>query len=127
MNRADRRKAQKGKPAWQRMTLQERQAALVKNGITPKDLDNEFNRGWTDGYRTGAENAAKTAYAAACMALKEMHGFGRKRCKAFLKVMDERVLYSLTSEDEINAVWDALGLKLKFKEPFDRIEDVRNG
>lgn len=42
MNRAQRRAAKKQQPKWQRMTHDQKLAALVKNGITQKDLDSAY-------------------------------------------------------------------------------------
>lgn len=53
MNREQRRKAKKQAPrktpAYRRMTIEERKDALVKNGITPKDLEEQYARGRDDG------------------------------------------------------------------------------
>lgn len=45
MNRAQRRAAKKQQPKWQRMTHDQKLAALVKNGITQKDLDSAYEAG----------------------------------------------------------------------------------
>lgn len=47
MNRAQRRAAKKQQPKWQRMTHDQKLAALVKNGITQKDLDSAYEDGRT--------------------------------------------------------------------------------
>ena len=124
MNRQDRRKAQIAKPAWQRMTPEQRAAAWSKNGITMQDLLDEYNKGYTDGRKDGIDQVGQTVYAAVCLALKEIHGFGKKRCEDLLRAVDEKVMYSLTSKEAIQQVWDEIGLKQNFTEPFDHIEKV---
>jgi hypothetical protein len=119
-NRKDRRAAKKALPRYQRiMTPEQQKAALIKNGITPADLKKE----WDAGYRAGLEAYLKSSYAAACLALHDLHGFGYKRCKAFLQAMDNHLLYSLTDLETINEVWERIGLKLVFNDPLDRIQD----
>lgn len=119
-NRKDRRAARKALPRWERtMTPEQRKAALVKNGITPEDLKRE----WDAGYQAGVEAFLKTSYAATCLALNDLHGFGYKRCKAVLQAMDRHILFTLTDVEAIEEVWKRLGLKLVFADPFERVQD----
>lgn len=97
-----------------------RRQRLMDAGYTPKEFKEEYQRG----YDAGAEATLKSAYAAVCLALSEIHGFGLKRCKTVLSAMDQHVIYTLTSEEIIEEVWERMGLRLVFKEPFDRIEEV---
>ena len=117
MNREQRRaqkKAQRGQPKpkqpqYLRMTKEQRMDALVKNGITIKDLEENYN---------------KTCYAAVCLALNELHGFGMKRCKDVLNLVDEKILFSLTSMETIEEVWQKIGLQIDFNEVVsDRITE----
>lgn len=94
-------------------------SALMKNGITPQDLKEE----WQRGYDTGAEVFLKTAYAAVCLALNELHGFGHKRCQDVLQAMDKHVLYTLTDVEAINEVWERMGLRLVFADPLERVQE----
>ena len=91
----------------------------MEAGYTPK----EFEQQWQAGYQTGAEALLKTAYAAVCLALNDIHGFGSKRCKAVLQSMDKHILYTLTDVEAIDEVWERMGLKLVFTDPFDRVQD----
>lgn len=123
MNRKQRRAANKAKPAYMRMSLEARKAALVKNGITETDLKRNYETGFQDGYKIAAEDTVKGIYAALCLALKDLYGFGRKRCYDVLKATDAIMLYRLTGDDLIQNVWDALGLKLDFKDAMDRVQE----
>ena len=124
MNREQRRKAKKRAPrktpAYRRMTIEERKDALVKNGITPKDLEEQYARGRDD----GIETTFKTVYAAACLVLHELEGYGAKRCKRFLQRLDDTVINAFTSAETIDEVWQKIGLELEFHESFDRIQEV---
>lgn len=118
-NRKDRRAAQKATPAYLRKSPEAIKRRLIQNGITAKDLEEEYQRG----YDNGAEAYIKASYAAVCLALADLHGFGHKRCKAVLNAMDQHILYTLTSAEIIEEVWQRMGLRLVFKEAFDRVVD----
>lgn len=96
-----------------------RRMRLLEAGYTPKELEQQ----WQAGYRAGAEAFIKTAYAAVCLALSDLHGFGLKRCKAVLQSMDKHILYSLTDVETIEEVWKRMGLKLVFTDPFERVQE----
>ena len=132
MNREQRRaqkKAQRGQPKpkqpqYLRMTKQQRMDALVKNGITIKDLEETYNKGYEAGFAVASGPVIKTCYAAVCLALNELHGFGMKRCKDVLNLVDEKILFSLTSMETIEEVWQKIGLQIDFNEVVsDRITE----
>ena len=132
MNREQRRaqkKAQRGQPKpkqpqYLRMTKEQRMDALVKNGITIKDLEENYNKGYEAGFSVASGPVIKTCYAAVCLALNELHGFGMKRCKDVLNLVDEKILFSLTSMEAIEEVWQKIGLQIDFNEVVsDRITE----
>ena len=132
MNREQRRaqkKAQRGQPKpkqpqYLRMTKEQRMDALVKNGITIKDLEENYNKGYEAGFAVASGPVIKTCYAAVCLALNELHGFGMKRCKDVLNLVDEKILLSLTSMETIEEVWQKIGLQIDFNEVVsDRITE----
>lgn len=133
MNRQQRRaqmKAQKRqqkapKPKYLSMTKEERMDALVKNGITPKDLEKNFEIGYDAGFKDASTQVVKTVYAAVCLALNDKkYGFGKKRCADVLRAVENHVLYSLSSEEAIEEVYKRMKLQLDFGEPFDRIIEL---
>ena len=119
MNRSDRRKEQRAKPKYMRYNKEQQIAALYKNGITAKDLQKEYERGRDDGI-TGT---FKTIYAAVCLAVEELHGFKRERCKRLLERIDDIVINSLTSTEAIQEVFERIGLVIDFNESFERVKD----
>ena len=132
MNREQRRaqkKAQRGQPKpkqpqYLRMTKEQRMDALVKNGITITDLEENYNKGYEAGFAVASGPVIKTCYAAVCLALNELHGFGMKRCKDVLNLVDEKILFSLTSMETIEEVWQKIGLQIDFNEVVsDRITE----
>lgn len=123
MNRQQRRAKAKATPAYRRgMTYDEKVKALYKNGITADDLEEEFARGYKAGFREAGSPVIKMAYAAACLILKEQCGFGQKRIERFLKALDDKILYTLTTDEIIDEVFEKTGLKINFTEAFDRVE-----
>jgi len=99
-------------------------AKLSKNGITPEDLEKEFEKGYTRGFREAAEPVIRSCFAAVCLALNDLHKFGSRRCADVLRAVDQHMERTLTSEEIIDEVWERMGLKLDFKDPFDRIQEL---
>lgn len=123
-NRQQRRAANKKKPAYLRESPQELAKKLVKNGITADDLKRNYDTGFADGFKAAGEPIVKGCFAAVCLALNELHGFGKKRCYDVLSAVDRHMLYSLTTDEAIQEVWDKIGLQLLFDEPFDRVQEI---
>jgi hypothetical protein len=98
---------------------------INRNGITIEDLKRVEEDGYRRGMNVGIENTMKTCYAAICLALNELHGFGTKRCREVLNAVDEKVVMTLVSDDAIREVFDRMGLEINFKAgPFEeRIEE----
>lgn len=88
---------------------------ISKNGITLEDMKRAEDESYQRGVNVGIENTMKTCYAAICLALNELHGFGTKRCKDVLNAVDEKVTMALTSQEAIQEVYDRMGLEIKFK------------
>ena len=98
---------------------------LQINGITVNQLKENYDNGFNDGFKAAGEPIVKGCFAAVCLALNEKYGFGRKRCCEVLNAVDQHLLYTLTSDDVIEEVWQKMGLKLEFNDTFDRIQEVK--
>lgn len=94
------------------------------NGITVKELKENYDQGFKDGFKTAGEPIVKGCFAAICLALHELHGFGKKRCCEILNAVDHQMLYNLTSDEAIEEVWKTIGLHIDFSDPFDRISEI---
>lgn len=105
-------------------------ARIQRNGVTLADLKENYDMGYQDGYKAGStrriEPIMKMSYAAICLALNELHGFGTNRVERVLKLVDEKITYSLSSEEMIDEVLEKFGIRIDFKNPFagDRVESV---
>lgn len=100
--------------------------SMERNGITIEDVNRAANEGYQHGIALAQEATMKACYAAMCLALKECHGFGAKRCMEMLNAVDEKIVYSLTSEELIEQVFRDLGITINFKDemPGERIQEV---
>ncbi len=118
MNRAQRRANKKSLPTMQKkMTHEQRVNALLRNGISPADLDNAYRDGQMVGRRDGIDFAYKMCYASVCLALSDLHGFGRKRCREVLNCMERHIIDKLTGEEACDEVFQRMGLTIDFGDP----------
>lgn len=113
-NRAARRAANKAKPAWKRETKEDRIRRLMKNGITPEDLEKEYKRGWDAAINQTAEFAMKMIYCGFALALKREFGFGSTRVMRTLTAADKIILEELTTDEIIDRVARELGITMRF-------------
>lgn len=118
MNRQARRKAQKSKRGFRKLTPEQWRAQMAKNGITPEDMNKEFKRGWDDGWKAGHDSTARLLVGSMCLALMEDHGFDKEMLTGLLQRMDELMLSSLTSDAALNAAYAKMGLDVDPEDPF---------
>ena len=97
---------------------------LQCNGITVEHLKKNYEKGHADGFKDASDCIVKGCYAAVCLALNDLYGFGKKRCCDVLNAIDNHMAMTLVSEEAIEEVWQRMGLMIDFKEPFDRIFEV---
>ena len=106
------------------LTKQEKIDALLKNGITPKDLEKAWNDGVAAANRAMGDFYIRTCYAAAALAAHREFGFGAGRVRKLLAAIDRIVLEELTTDEAINKVFAEIGLRLDFNDPFERVTEV---
>lgn len=87
---------------------------INRNGITVEDMHNVETDAYADGVRDGKEATIRTCFAAMCLTLHDLHGFGKKRCSDVLNDVYEKLTMALTSEDAIQEVYDTMGLQIRF-------------
>lgn len=111
-NRAERRKAMKAQPRWKRtMTVEQRQAALVKNGIRPEDVDEAYRRGYEEGNRRATEFSSYAMCAAMGLALNDLYGFGKQRVCRALNLAAEYMLNTFTTREIMEQVYERIGME----------------
>lgn len=125
-NRADRRKNKKQMPKWQKLPMNQRINAMCKNGITPRDVDDAYQKGYKAGVDRASDFCLKDAYAAFIMAAHEQFGFGKERCRRLLYAADEKVATSLASDEAVEEVFKKIGVTINFFDP-QRITETLEG
>ena len=104
---------------------QQRMAGLVQNGITPKDLEEEFQRGREIGFKEAAEPIIKSCYAGICIALHDEFGFGESRCFRAIMAVDKKIIWALNHQELVEETLEKTGLTLNLDEPFERVQKTR--
>lgn len=87
---------------------------IQKNGITIEDMYNAETEAYSQGVQAGKDAAVRTCFAAICMTLHEMYGFGKDRCSKVLNDVYDKLTMALTSEEAIQEVYDTMGLEIHF-------------
>ena len=131
MNRAQRRAQNKQLPrAARALTPEQRQNAIIRNGITPKDLEKEYHdghkAGFYQGYEVGSGFYMRVCYAAAIRAFSQQPDYTVDKGVAFMRLMDTLVLHEYDTEAAANAAFAEAGVDISFKEPMthDRITEA---
>lgn len=129
-----REERQKNLDAWWALSPEERAQRIKdnaaferinRNGITLDDVKKAEDESYQRGVNVGIENTMRTCYAAICLALHELHGFGKERCARVLNNVDERITMALTSEEAIREVYNEIGLTIEFRDmPGERIREA---
>ena len=111
-NRASRRKDMKALPRYKRtMSVQQRAAAIVKNGITPKDIDEAYQRGVADGTARANENNSFYFCAAIALALNDLYGFGKSRSTRAINLAAQYMIESFTTLEIVQKAYERVGLE----------------
>jgi hypothetical protein len=125
LNRQMRRQQERQKMReWVRDGTAERVRKLSVNGITDKDLDESYKNGYEAGYLYSATNFFKQMYAAIA---KELIAAGNstEEIVSFLHGVDHRFTVMFDSDDEIQDVYDLIGVRINVsKDSIDRINEV---
>jgi len=100
--------------------------ALEKNGITVDDLEKEFERGRTEGFRQAGMEIVQSCYAGICIALHDEFGFGERRCYRALKACDEKIIWVLHHSELAAELLEKTGLTLDWEDPVERVQRIRD-
>lgn len=91
---------------------------LSRNGITPADLEKEYQKGYDEGCGVVSRNLGTLHTSAMMLALNDLHGFGGKRLCDLMDKMNEYMTSFLSSADAVMAVYDRFGLEFDATYPF---------
>lgn len=87
---------------------------INRNGITIEDMHRVETDAYNNGVKDGKEATIRTCFAAMCLTLHELYGFGKKRCSDVLNDVYSQMVMTLVSEDAIQEVYDKIGLTISF-------------
>ena len=108
---------------WVRTGKMEQVRRLTQNGITQQDLDECYDKGHFDGYKTGADRTLKVVYAGVILQMLD-DGVKRDDAVRFLENLDRRIIASIDADEDIDEVFDKTGVRLMLKEEFERVREV---
>ena len=124
MNRQMRRQhAREQMRQWVRDGTAEKVRKLSQNGITPADYEKVRKEGYEEGYLYASENFFKQMYAAISKELIDS-GNDRDEIVSFLHQVDRRFAIMFDADDEIDDVFNAIGVRINVAKSFDRINEV---
>lgn len=122
-NRAQRRA--KKQPTFMALSEQKKLERLFQNGITAKDLEEEYHNGFNKGYSLGRDNTLKMCYAALTLALKEATQLDRDGIINILRLTDSKITYALENEELMDEVFRDLGIVMQFDAVLDsRVQEA---
>lgn len=109
-----------------RMADNEAFQRISRNGITIEDMKRAEDEAYRKGVSEGKDATVRTCFAAICMTLHELHGFGKERCLKVLNDVYDKLCFSLTSQEAIQEVYDTMGLRITFRGDVteDAVEEV---
>jgi len=123
-NRAMRRKqVREQMHDWVRMGQMEQVRTLTQNGITQKDLNESWDKGHEAGFKAGTDKTLRTVYAGVILELLD-NGNTQEEAIAFLRSLDNRLIASISADEDIEEVFKRTGVLLMLKEDFDRVKEV---
>ena len=108
---------------WIKKGQMEQARILTQNGISQKNLDEEYNTGFDNGYKAGADRTMKVIYSGIVCCMLDA-GNSKEEAISFLKTVDERLITSIDADEDIEEVLRRTGIQLMLKEDFDRVREV---
>ena len=125
-NRALRRRQTREKmQEWVRTGEAEKVRMLSANGIRPQDLDESYKKGYEEGWITASEAFLRKMYAAMAKELLSA-GNNRDEVVSFVKGVDHRFAVMFDAEEEIDDVYNEIGVRFNVdRNDIERIEVTR--
>jgi hypothetical protein len=110
--------------AWKEAGNYEQVLSLQRNGITQNDLDKAYKNGYDDGYMYAAEGFMKKMYAAIAKELIQA-GNSKDDVISFLKGVDHRFAVMFDADEEIEDVYNLIGIHFNIdRTAIDRVQEV---
>ena len=115
VNRQFRRREQRQKMSeWVRDGTAERVRKLSQNGLTNEDLIEYHKKGYREGYLYASSAFLKKIYAAMAKELM-VAGNSKEEIYSFIHNVDQRFAVMFDADEEVQEVYDELGIKLNLE------------
>ena len=112
VNRKFRRQEQRQRmQEWVRDGTAERVRKLSTNGITVKDMEEAHEKGYREGYLYASSAFLKKIYAAMAKELM-VAGNSKEEIYSFIHNVDHRFAVMFDADEEVDDVFDQMGIKL---------------
>ena len=102
-------------------TKQQRIAELIKNGITPHDLQREHEKGRNQGFKEAAMPIIKCCHAGIILVLHDNFGFTDEQCFEAVSAVDNKIIWALNHLELAEEVLDKTGIEI-VDDAFDRVQ-----
>lgn len=110
---------------WVRDGTAEKVRKLSTNGITPQDMEEAHKKGYEEGFLYASECFLKTMYASIAKELIDA-GNDRDEIVSFVKGVDHRFAVMYDADEEINDVYNEIGVRFNVdRNAIERIEVTR--
>lgn len=104
--------------------IERQKAALFRNGITFKDVENEKRAAFAEGKKLTEEFVFHTVYAAILITMVENHGWEPDVAADLLREIDKQVVLCVEDQELVNEAFEKTGLRLQWEDPIERIQEV---
>ena len=91
---------------------------VMKIAVTNEVIEKAYLKGHDAGGKLISDNIGTNFTAAMCLALHQLHGFGRKRICELMERMNEIMLETFTTADAVQRVYKEMGLRFSDEDPF---------
>lgn len=110
---------------WVRDGTAERVRKMSQGGITPAELEEYHKKGYEEGYLFASEAFLRKMYAAIAKELLSA-GNDREEVVSFVKGVDHRFAVMYDAEEEIDDVYDEIGVRFNVdRNAIERLEVTR--
>ena len=106
----------------EKLNIINQKAEIFRNGITEKDIKEEFHRGFGAGWKEGRERLYKEVFSSICLVMAEDHS--SEEIVDFLKAIDRRTQISIDANEDLDEVFERIGVQLDFKDDIDMVKEV---
>lgn len=97
---------------------------IARNGITAKDLEENYALGFDAGFKEAVKPMLRCYYAATILAAHKLYGFGQERCLRLLHEIEKDLIETLTSMELADRVMREVGIEMDFSQPVEIAQPV---